>query len=95
VTAIAYSHAAAEDLERLAEFLRASDASAAEATARLITESIALLAAHPLIGRPLGDDRRELVIFRGRTGYVARYVFSAARDAVLIVSIRHHRELDS
>ena len=95
MTAITYSESAAHDLERLADFLRESDPGAAEATVKLITKSIMLLAQHPLIGRSLGDNRRELVIFRGRTGYLARYAFSAARDAVLILAIRHHRELDS
>jgi len=95
VTAIVYSQSAAHDLERLTDFLRESDPNAAQATSKLIAESIALLAQHPLIGRSLGGNRRELVIFRGRSGYLARYTFSPARDAVLILSIRHHRELDS
>jgi len=95
VTAIVYSQSAAHDLERLADFLRESDPHAALATSTLIMESIGLLAQHPLIGRSLGGNRRELVMFRGRSGYLARYTFSAARDAVLVLSIRHHRELDS
>jgi plasmid stabilization system protein ParE len=35
---------------------------------------------------------RELVISRGRTGYVALYSFEEDRDAVLILAIRHQRE---
>lgn len=82
------------DLERLAEFLRESDGAAADKTAALIFDSIEILRGHPLIGRPVSINRRELVVFRGRTGYLVRYSFNLARDEVVIVSIRHHRGLD-
>ena len=86
---------AVRDLERLAEFLRASDPAAADQTAALIFESIEILRDHPLIGRPVSINRRELVVFRGRTGYLARYGFSLARDEVVILSIRHQREVEA
>jgi plasmid stabilization system protein ParE len=35
---------------------------------------------------------RELVISRGRTGYVALYSFEEDQDAVLVLAIRHQRE---
>jgi plasmid stabilization system protein ParE len=35
---------------------------------------------------------RELVISRGRTGYVALYSLEEGQDAVLILTIRHQRE---
>jgi len=83
------------DLESLAEFLRESDGAAAEQTVALIFDSVQILRSHPLIGRPVAIDRRELVVFRGRTGYLARYSFSPARDEVVILSIRHQREVDA
>lgn len=95
MTAIVYSQAAVQDLHRLGDFLRESDPPAAERTATLIAEAIQVLAEHPLIGRPIDGNRRQLVIFRGRTGYLAKYSFSLVRDVVVILSIRHHRELDS
>ena len=95
MAAVVYSHAAERDLQRLGDFLRESDPEAAEATARVIAKAVEMLGQHPLIGRSVGGNRRELVIFRGRTGYVARYRLSATHDAVFILSIRHHRELDS
>jgi hypothetical protein len=39
-------------------------------------------------------DLRELVISYGRTGYVALYDYSPARDRVRVLAIRHQRELD-
>jgi hypothetical protein len=35
---------------------------------------------------------RELVISRGRTGYVALYTYDKERDRVWIKTIRHQRE---
>jgi plasmid stabilization system protein ParE len=55
-------------------------------------QAVAVLMRHPLIGRPVEFDLRELVISRGRTGYVALYSFEEERDAVLILAIRHQRE---
>jgi plasmid stabilization system protein ParE len=58
----------------------------------LIEEAVELLKRHPLIGRPVEHDLRELVISRGRTGYVALYSFEQDQEAVLILAIRHQRE---
>jgi plasmid stabilization system protein ParE len=89
---LSYSARALADLVRLTEFLLESDPAAAAATADLIEEAIMLLRRHPLIGRPVEHGLRELVISRGRTGYVALYDYEAADDAVLILAIRHQRE---
>ncbi len=87
-----YSRRALADLERLTDFLIKTNPSAAEETLGLIEEAVELLRRHPLIGRPVEYELRELVISRGRTGYVALYGFEEDRDAVLILAIRHQRE---
>jgi len=46
-----------------------------------------------LIGRPVEYGLREFVISRGKSGYVALYDFREREDAVLILAIRHQREL--
>ncbi len=89
---LSYSAHALGDLLRLTEFLLESDPAAAATTAELIEEAILLLRRHPLIGRPAEHGLRELVISRGRTGYVALYDYEEADDAVLILAIRHQRE---
>lgn len=89
---LSYSAQALADLLRLTEFLLESDPSAAAETAELIEEAIQLLRRHPLIGRPVEHGLRELVISRGRTGYVALYDYEEAEDAALILAIRHQRE---
>ena len=68
------------------------DAEIARRFGPLIDEAIAILARHPLIGRPVGDFLRELVISRGESGYVALYSVEMQEDAILILSIRHQRE---
>lgn len=87
-----YSERALADLERLTDFLAASDRLAAAETVGLIEEAIGLLRRHPLIGRPVEHELRELVISRGRTGCVALYSFEENHDAILILAIRHQRE---
>ncbi|MFC3106328.1 type II toxin-antitoxin system RelE/ParE family toxin [Salinisphaera aquimarina] len=80
------------DLERVTEFLIDTEPDVASETLGLITTAIETLEDHPLIGRTYSPDVRELVISRGRTGYVALYRFLPARDLVAIMSIRHQRE---
>lgn len=87
-----YSERAFADLERLTDFLMESDPTAAAETVDLIAEAISILKRHPMVGRPVDNGIRELIISRGRTGYVALYSFEAEHDAVLILGIRHQRE---
>lgn len=87
-----YSEVALTDFERLTDFLLESNQAAAQGTVRLIEEAVQVLRNHPLIGRPVEAGLRELVISRGRTGYVALYSFEPADDAVLLLAIRHQRE---
>lgn len=86
--------AALDDLERLAQFLHATDARAASETIPMILDGLRVLASYPLIGRPIDVNRRELLIFRGRAGYLAQYAFRLAEDEVVILAVRHQREVD-
>lgn len=87
-----YSPRAFNDLDRLVDFLIDADPAAAGETVELIAEAVSILKSHPLIGRPVEDGLRALVISRGRTGYVALYSYEAEFDTVLILAIRHQRE---
>lgn len=89
---LTYSRKALSDIEVLTEFLAEKDPAAASETLGLLSEAISILTGHPLIGRPVEQGLRELVISRGRTGYVALYRFRERDDAVLILAIRHQRE---
>ena len=89
---VSYSRKALADLERLADFLVETSSSAASRTIGLISEAISLLGRHPYLGRAIDDGLYELVISRGRSGYVALYTVRQMDDTVLVLSIRHQRE---
>jgi plasmid stabilization system protein ParE len=89
---IVYSETALIDLERLTEFLLEEFPTEAIETVDLITGAIELLNNHPLVGRPLDDELHELVISRGRSGYLAMYSLAENDEVVLILRIRHQRE---
>jgi plasmid stabilization system protein ParE len=92
VPALEYSARALADLERLTEFLLGSDCHHASGTAALILDAVDLLRVHPLVGRPVQQGLRELVISRGRTGYVALYQYDEIRQRITVHAIRHQRE---
>ena len=82
-----------EDLDRLTDFLLDRAPELAAETVPLILGGLRALKDHPLIGRPVEADLRELLISRGRTGYIALYRYNPANDVVLVLRIRHQREL--
>lgn len=90
---LSYSQRALSDLSRLTDFLLATDPAAAMQTAEMIEEAVNILRRHPLIGRPAEAGLRELLISRGKTGYVALYRYEPEANAVLVLAIRHQREL--
>lgn len=92
MTRLVLSPSALQDIERLAKFSMESDPGAASATADIMTGGLKILKDHPLVGRPAELGYRELLISRGRTGYVALYKYEVARDAAIILAIRHQRE---
>jgi plasmid stabilization system protein ParE len=94
VATLRLTPAALRDLERLARFLLESDPLAASETIPMILDGLKVLAAYPLIGRPIDVDRRELLIFRGRSGYLAQYAFRPTDDEVVVLAVRHQREVD-
>jgi len=60
--------------------------------ARQIREAVQILANHPLIGRRVETDYRELVISKGKSGYVALYRWFEETDTILILAIKHQLE---
>jgi plasmid stabilization system protein ParE len=80
------------DLERLFDFIAAEDPAQARRQVLSVHKAFALLADHPLLGRRAEDGRRELILSRGRYGYIAKYRWLPAEDIVLILAVRHQRE---
>ena len=92
MTELVYTEQALLDLERLSDFLLETDPLIAEDTAVLIFDALGILAQHPEIGRKVHFGQRELVISRGRTGYMALYRFLPHINRVLVLALRHQRE---
>jgi plasmid stabilization system protein ParE len=92
VSRLVYSPRATQDLERLQDFLREQDLDMTIDVARTIVHAISVLEHHPLIGRPVEEGLHELVISRGRTGYVALYDYLSVIDTVVVLALRHQRE---
>lgn len=90
---IRYANRALSDLERIADFLAPEGEDAQLDALDLIDEATAVLVRHPLIGRLVEHDLRELIISHGKTGYIALYSYETEQDAVLILAIRHQREV--
>lgn len=89
---IIYAERAFSDLSRLTDFLLQAEPAAALETVDLVTEAVSILVNHPLIGRSVEQGLRELVISRGKSGYVALYSYELEQDTVLVLSVRHQRE---
>lgn len=87
-----YAAQAFADLDRLADFLIEVDPVAAGETLNLIAEAVEVLRNHPLIGRRVEHDLRELVISRGQSGYIALYRYHAKEEVVMLLALRHQRE---
>jgi plasmid stabilization system protein ParE len=87
-----YSAQALADVERLTDFLLGSEPLAALETVDLTLQAVQILENHPLIGREVESELRELVISRGKSGYLALYGYEESHDTVLILAVRHQRE---
>jgi len=89
---IVFAPQAADDLERLTDFLIENDKNTALNTIELIEEAIQILARHRLVGRLCDTHLRELVTSRGKCGYVALYSYEESKKMILINAIRHQKE---
>jgi plasmid stabilization system protein ParE len=90
---VVYSARSMVHIERAFEFLRDKNSSVARDAVIAIQSAVDNLAAHPLTGRRIEGEVRELVISYGQTGYVALYRFVVPQNEVRILAIRHQREL--
>jgi len=81
-----------DDLERIFDHLARYDVDNVPSRIREIIQAIEVLEQNPLIGRPVQEDKRELVIGRRSHGYVALYRYVAEIDTVFVLALRNQRE---
>lgn len=80
------------DFERILEHLAEYEAEDPERRLDFIIDAINVLESNPRIGRPVQNDKRELVIGRRAKGYVALYRYVEPIDTVFVLAIRSQRE---
>ena len=81
-----------DDFDRILDHIAQFDVASAPERIAQILEAVQVLAASPLIGRPVDGGKRELVIGRASRGYVALYRYVAEIDAVFLLAVRSQRE---
>ena len=91
---VVYTQNALANLEWAFAYLTDHDPAAAVAAATAICHAVEMLSDHPLIGRRIEDEIRELVISYGKTGYIVLYRFLPERNLVRVLAARHQRELN-
>lgn len=84
--------AAFADLVRIEEFLWQAEDPLVYELIDFIMDALQVLTHQQGIGRPIENGLRELIISRGRSGFLARYEFNEVTDVVLVARIRHQRE---
>ncbi len=81
-----------DDFDRILDHLAKYQVENPGLRIREIIEAINVLEHNPLIGRPVNNDKRELVIGRRSHGYVALYRYVAKIDTVFVLAVRSQRE---
>ena len=92
MAAVEITRRALADLERLFDFIAAENPLKAREQILSVRKAFELLADHPLLGRPAEQGRCELILSRGRYGYIAKYRWLPAEETVLIPAVRHQLE---
>jgi toxin ParE1/3/4 len=92
VARVQVTERALADLERFFDFIAAHDPKRARERMLSVRRAFELLADHPLLGRAAEDGRREIILSRGRYGYIAKCRWVPAKDVVLILAVRHQLE---
>ena len=82
-----------EDFERIFDHLFLYTPQTAAQRIDEIISAIDILAASPMIGRPMPLGQRELVISGVSNGYLALYRYDAVLDVAYVLAVRSQREL--
>jgi len=81
-----------EDFDRIFEHFAQHNPEAALERISEIIDGLDLLTRHPLIGRSVAGDMRELVLGAKNRCYLALYNYSTELEIVFILAIRSQRE---
>lgn len=82
----------AEDFERILDHLATHQVENPGQRIGEIIIALDVLEQNPLIGRPVANGKRELVIGHGSGGYLALYRYVPEMDIVFVLAIHSQRE---
>ncbi|NIM39840.1 MAG: type II toxin-antitoxin system RelE/ParE family toxin [Hydrogenophaga sp.] len=80
------------DLEELVAFLLTREDPAAPELMAFVLDGLHVLTHQPGVGRPAGEGLRELILHRGKSGYLVKYRYLPHLAAVRVLRIRHQRQ---
>jgi len=92
VAAVELAAEVADDFDRILEHLIQQHVDDAASRVHDIISALSVLERNPLIGRPVEQGKRELVIGRRSRGYIALYRYVPQVDTVFVLAIRSQRE---
>ena len=81
-----------DDFDRILDFQLEQQVDDPAAPILDILHAIDVLAHNPLIGRPVSNGKRELVIGRRAHGFLALYQYVDQIDTVFVLAVRSQRE---
>ena len=89
------SQQAVQDIERLYNFLKKASPNSAKLAISTIRQAFTPLKTMPFIGKELEENHelRELIIKFGNSGYVALYKYYDMSNEIVILAIRHQKEV--
>jgi len=80
------------DLEELVDFLRSPDDPTAPELLDFVLDGLQVLTHQPGVGRPIAGALRELILHRGKSGYLVKYRYLPHLAAVRVLRVRHQRQ---
>ena len=92
MTCIELAPELAEDFDRILDHLARPEVENPGQRIGEVIAAVEILEQSPLIGRPVANSKRELVIGRRSRGYVALYRYVHQIDTVFVLAIRSQRE---
>jgi plasmid stabilization system protein ParE len=92
MTQIELAPEVADDFDRILDHLAQFHVENPALRIREIIAALNVLEHNPMIGRPVYNDKRELVIGRRSHGYVALYRYVIEVDIVFVLAIRSQLE---
>ncbi|NRF66180.1 type II toxin-antitoxin system RelE/ParE family toxin [Aquincola sp. S2] len=81
-----------DDFDRIVGHLVAQGIDDAAARIQEAIAALDVLEHSPMLGRPVGDDLRELVIGRRARGFVALYRYVPEAEFVFVLAVRSQKE---